>query len=220
LIRTLLEQGYAVRGTVRTVEKGERLQQQFSSWKGGFEWVLVPDITREGALDEAVKGVVAVEHTASPVTPPSDDPEDFIQPAIRGTLGVLMSALKFGTMVKRIVLTSSCLAILKKGNQPNVIFDETNWADDAIRVVQEQGHDAPMVLKYRAAKTLAERSAWDFYHTNKRKIAWDLVALNLPLVIGVSAFTPELTLTVDYMLPEPSSLRFMRQTLPTNSTNR
>ena len=60
-------------------------------------------------------------------------------------------------MVKRIVLTSSCLAILKKGNQPNVIFDETNWADDAIRVVQEQGHDAPVVLKYRAAKTLAER---------------------------------------------------------------
>jgi len=46
LIRTLLEQGYAVRGTVRSVEKGERLQEQFSSWKGGFEWVLVPDITR------------------------------------------------------------------------------------------------------------------------------------------------------------------------------
>ena len=30
---------------------------------------------QEGAFDEAVKGIVAIEHTASPVTPPSDDPE-------------------------------------------------------------------------------------------------------------------------------------------------
>ena len=45
LIRTLLEQGYAVRGTVRSVEKGEHLQEQFSSWRERFEWVIVPDIT-------------------------------------------------------------------------------------------------------------------------------------------------------------------------------
>jgi nucleoside-diphosphate-sugar epimerase len=44
--RTLLEKGYAVRGAVRSVEKGERLKEQFSSWGKKFEWIVVEDITK------------------------------------------------------------------------------------------------------------------------------------------------------------------------------
>jgi len=46
IIRTLLEKGYAVRGAVRSVEKAERLKEQFSSWGKKFEWVVVEDITK------------------------------------------------------------------------------------------------------------------------------------------------------------------------------
>ena len=46
IIHTLLEKGYAVRGAVRSVEKGERLKEQFSSWGTKCEWVVVEDITK------------------------------------------------------------------------------------------------------------------------------------------------------------------------------
>jgi hypothetical protein len=36
--------------------------------------------------------------------------------------------------------------------------------------------------KYRASETLAERAAWDLWHTNKEKVQWDLVTINPPLV--------------------------------------
>jgi nucleoside-diphosphate-sugar epimerase len=109
-----------------------------------------------------------------------DELQDFIQPAIRGTLGVLRSALKFGLVqyswlmiifswihrtpssakIKRIVITSSCAAILQKVTEPTITFDETSWGDDFVRAVEEQGRDAPMIFKYRASKTLAERGGY------------------------------------------------------------
>jgi len=108
-----------------------------------------------------------------------DEFQDFIQPAIQGTLGVLRSALKFGLVkypwlillswfhrtpssarIKRIVITSSCAAILQKVTEPTITFDETSWGDDFVRAVEEQGRDAPMIFKYRASKTLAERGGY------------------------------------------------------------
>ena len=87
VVRTLLERGFIVRGTVRTPDKGESMIEYFKSLGYGdnFEVVVVDDIVKvgnlvpfehitsdmtfelkEGAFDEAVKGVDAIEHTASP----------------------------------------------------------------------------------------------------------------------------------------------------------
>jgi nucleoside-diphosphate-sugar epimerase len=44
VVRTLLEQGYAVRGTVRSHEKGEHLKKAFKSYGDRFELAIVPDI--------------------------------------------------------------------------------------------------------------------------------------------------------------------------------
>jgi nucleoside-diphosphate-sugar epimerase len=48
LVKTLLEQGYFVRGTVRSEEKGTHLKETFKSYvdKNLFELVVVPDITK------------------------------------------------------------------------------------------------------------------------------------------------------------------------------
>lgn len=60
----------------------------------------------------AVKGCEYVIHTASPfpVTEPSDASE-VINPAKEGTLSVLKASVEAGT-VKRVVLTSSIVAIV------------------------------------------------------------------------------------------------------------
>ena len=46
LVRTLLEHGYRVRGTVRTVAKGDLLKIRVADLGGEFEYVLVEDVLR------------------------------------------------------------------------------------------------------------------------------------------------------------------------------
>lgn len=183
VVRRLLEKGYAVRGTVRSESKAAHLRQLFSSYGDKHEVVIVEDITKEGAFDEAVKGVDAIEHTASPFHFNSEDPNDLIEPAVKGTTGVLQSALKYGSNVKRVVVTSSVAAVLTPTTNPTV-FTEKDWNQQAIKDVEEMGKAAPPASKYRASKTLAEKAAWDFVDKNKGSIGWDLVVLNPPYVFG------------------------------------
>lgn len=70
VVYTLLEQGYTVRGTVRTEEKRKSLLSLFkdSVSEGRFEVFLVPDMTITGAYDEVVIGLDAIVHVASPTT--------------------------------------------------------------------------------------------------------------------------------------------------------
>lgn len=51
VIRKLLEQGYKVRGAVRSAEKGQRLREYFASFGDKFEWVIVEDIVKARSLD-------------------------------------------------------------------------------------------------------------------------------------------------------------------------
>ena len=46
IVRTLLEEGYRVRGTVRTEDKGLGLLKIFERFGKSFEIVVVPDITK------------------------------------------------------------------------------------------------------------------------------------------------------------------------------
>ncbi|KAF9042293.1 NAD(P)-binding protein [Panaeolus papilionaceus] len=186
IIYDLLEKGFSVRGTVRSEEKGKWLDTKFSNYSDRFQWITVEDITKEGAFDEAVKDVVAIEHVASPLSPGGTDPDLFIKPAVEGTLGILKSALNFGKKVKRIIITSSCAAIIEDSQDPVQIWDESNWGDVWVEKTKAQGSDAPYMFKYRASKTLAERAAWRFYEQHKETIDWDIVTLQPPFILGGS----------------------------------
>lgn len=74
-----------------------------------FSQVIVEDLEKEGGFDDAVQGVDAVLHTASPfhgnIT--TGIYEDLINPAVMGTKNVLSSIKKHGDKVKRVVVTSS-----------------------------------------------------------------------------------------------------------------
>ena len=67
VVKKYLEAGYSVRGTVRSLSKSAFLNDKFARYGDRFELVVVEDITKDGAFDEAVKGVDAIAHTASPV---------------------------------------------------------------------------------------------------------------------------------------------------------
>ncbi|KAJ7731586.1 hypothetical protein DFH07DRAFT_755616 [Mycena maculata] len=185
VVRTLLEHGFSVRGAVRSADKGKYLTDYFAPYGDRFEVVVVPDITVPGAFDEAVKGVDAIEHTASPFHFKAVDPAELLDPAIKGTTGILESARKYGTSVKRVVVTSSCAAVMNISDKQQVL-NELNWNDQAVNEVENKGREASPQAKYRASKTQAERAAWDFVqkHQNEPGFGWDLSVMNPPLVVG------------------------------------
>ncbi|KAK7471936.1 hypothetical protein VKT23_000042 [Stygiomarasmius scandens] len=185
LVRTLLERGHTVRGTVRSEAKGGFLKNLFKDYGNKFETIVVSDITADGAFDEAVKGMDAVEHTASPFHFNADDPQELIGPAVKGTVGILESVTKYGQNVKRVVVTSSTAAVRRMVTTPTV-FSEVDWNDPAVKDVEEKGRAAAAPMKYLASKTLAEKAAWDYYNKHKSQISWDLVVINPPYVFGPS----------------------------------
>lgn len=102
-------------------------------------------------------------------------------PAIKGTVGVLESAKKYGYVehldckvmnaqiiftnvypmthrksVKRIVVTASSASVFQSGYTPPVVYDETSWNEAAVADVQQNGAKAVRSF-YTASKTLAER---------------------------------------------------------------
>ncbi|KAJ7230085.1 NAD-P-binding protein [Mycena pura] len=183
VVRSLLEEGFSVRGTVRSEAKCAHLRKQFASYGDRLELVIVPDIIKAGAFDEAVKGVDAIEHMASPFYLNAVEPDELIVPAILGTVGILESARQYGTSVKRIVVTSSCAAVLQTAPEPRTL-NEDSWNEQAPKEVEQLGRGANATTMYRASKTLAERAAWDFVNTHKSEIGWDLVVINPPYVFG------------------------------------
>ncbi|KAF8635789.1 hypothetical protein AX17_003846 [Amanita inopinata Kibby_2008] len=183
LVQTLLEQGYAVRGTVRSEAKGTHLKELFKSYGDKFELVVVEDITREGAFDEAVKGVDAIEHTASPFHFNADDPQELISPAVNGTIGILKSAVMSAPNVKRVVILASAACVMRIADEP-LTFTESDWNDQAIEEVERLGQNSSAGAKYRASKTLAEKAAWSFWREHQKEVNWDLVVLNPPFIFG------------------------------------
>ncbi|EXJ74211.1 uncharacterized protein A1O5_02506 [Cladophialophora psammophila CBS 110553] len=114
--RTLIEalsKGYRVRAAVRSESKVAEIKAAKSTqqYLDKLSFVIVPNIEKDSVFDEAVKGVDYIVHIASPLARPSDDDEaNIIQPAIRGTLSILRSALKEPS-IKRVVITSSVAAV-------------------------------------------------------------------------------------------------------------
>jgi uncharacterized protein YbjT (DUF2867 family) len=63
VVRTLLEQGYAVRGTVRSVEKGGHLTELFKDYGNKLELAVVEDVAKVRAVC-CVQGTVFMNLTS------------------------------------------------------------------------------------------------------------------------------------------------------------
>jgi dihydroflavonol-4-reductase len=150
----LLNAGYGVRATVRSPEREVDLRGMMSHAGANATDALtfaIADLTSDDEWPEAVDGTDFVLHVASPYPP--DEPNDeheVIVPARDGTIRVLRAARDAG--VKRVVLTSSFVAICRGHGVPEREFTEDDWTDI----------DGSDVTAYVKSKVLAERAAWDF----------------------------------------------------------
>lgn len=132
-----------------------------------------------------MKDVDAIAHTASPFHFNVSHPKELIEPAVLGTTGILESALKHGKNVKRIIILSSCAAVMEADGYPEpVVLTEKDWNVRAAANCEKLGKDASLVDAYFASKTLAERAAWDFAAKHKGEASFDIVALDPPYVHG------------------------------------
>ncbi|KAG6328854.1 hypothetical protein ID866_10235 [Astraeus odoratus] len=188
VVQEFLEHGYAVRGTVRSAERGKHLKKQFAKYGDKLEIVVVEDITKEGAFDEAVKGIDAIAHTASPFYLNAQ----LIEPAVKGTVGILQSTLKHSTTVKRVVITSSAVAVMHNVPTPTT-FTEEDWNLQSVEIVKEKGENAPSGAMYQASKTLAEQAAWKFVEDHKQEMSWDVAVVNPPFVSSLLPAIHEVT---------------------------
>jgi dihydroflavonol-4-reductase len=189
----LLEQGYTVRGTIRTLSKEIEVREAVSKYvqandRLGFK---AADLEQDAGWDEALHGVEYVLHVASPF--PLYEPEkedDLIIPAVQGTLRVLRAAHKAG--VKRVVQVSSMAAVSAGHKDKSKTFTEGDWS-----IIENE------IGAYSKSKTLAERAAWDFINGTENTNHMELVAINPPLILGPvpnKIFRTSVELVRTYML--------------------
>jgi len=119
LVKTCLEAGYTVRGTVRDPSKEEKLAV-LKALPGATERLTfhAADLLFPGSFDAVVEGATYVIHSASPVALEvvANPEETLIRPAVQGTDNVLASVQK-STTVKRVVLTGSFRAVFGLGDE-------------------------------------------------------------------------------------------------------
>jgi dihydroflavonol-4-reductase len=154
-IVNLLERGYVVRTTLRTLSKEPVVRAAIASQTdAGARLSFFPaDLTNDDGWDAAMAGCDYVLHVASPLGTGTEKGRDALTaPARDGTLRVLRAATKAG--VKRVVMTSAA-ATARPPLASGKMSDETVWADP----------DDPQFDAYRVSKIRAERAAWDFMKT-------------------------------------------------------
>jgi dihydroflavonol-4-reductase len=148
----LLRQGYTVRGSVRSLNKADKVKSTLAAHGADLARLeLVElDLLSDAGWQAAVEGVRYVQHVASPfVIEQPKDRNELIRPAVEGTRRALNAALAAG--VERIVLTSSIAAIAYGHEaEPDRVFTEADWTN----------LDSPHVPAYQESKTRAEREAW------------------------------------------------------------
>ncbi|MBS0471342.1 MAG: aldehyde reductase [Proteobacteria bacterium] len=169
----LLQAGYRVRTTVRSLEReGEvRAMLKVGGAEPGEQLAFVKaDLSADAGWAEAARGCTYVMHGASPTPSGSQTKlEDWVRPAVDGQLRVLRAARDAG--VKRVVLTSAFGAI-GMGHKPQTRpWNETDWTDLTGKVEP-----------YQVSKTLSERAAWDFVAREGKGL--ELSAINPVAVLG------------------------------------
>ncbi len=133
LARQLIDSGYTVRGTVRSMDKAPDLDMEF----------VEADVLNPGDWNKVFDGAIGLFHLAT-IYATSGDGQLILDTANKGTENVLRAAAACG--IKRVVYTSSVAAI---GSTPKkVAKDESNWNDN-------------FSMPYSRAKTESERRAWE-----------------------------------------------------------
>jgi nucleoside-diphosphate-sugar epimerase len=167
----LLEAGYRVRGTVRSLKNLEKVQFLVDLQNPNLELVEA-DLHDAESWVKAAQGCDYCCHIASPfpIAQPRDEME-LIKPAVEGTRNVLTACSNAG--VKRVVLTSSCAAVMAgRESEAGKIFTEEDWANEA------------KCEPYSKSKLFAEKAAWELQKELPEGKRFELCTINPSFVQG------------------------------------
>ncbi|MDI1486203.1 MAG: hypothetical protein OHK93_005429 [Ramalina farinacea] len=174
--RTLIETlkaGYRVRAAVRNQGGIDKIKKAASTqaYLGQLEFVLVPDILKEDAYREAVVHVDYIIHLSSPTTnlerEPSTDEEIekmLIQPAVKGTMNMIEAASTYSPTTKRMVITSSIVAIVE---WPEMHMETGNVFNEQSRTENIHGPFGGLFPAYGRGKVAALNATEEYMRTQK-----------------------------------------------------
>ncbi|PTB69291.1 NAD(P)-binding protein [Trichoderma citrinoviride] len=182
-----LGEGYNLRLSVRRAEQIEKLKDVFRNDADRLQFVVVSDISKPHAFDDALDKVDIILHIASPMPGKGTDlHKDYLDPAVRGTLSILESAQKVSSVTK-VVVMSSMLAI----GPVDLVMNTDQYVPANTGKRQEldlealfpnnTGHSNVM---YVASKILAHQAALDWI--KEHKPAFKLVTIHPGFVLGPS----------------------------------
>ena len=154
-INELLNAGYAVKGSLRNLRREDEVRKSLEKVPENHELEFCKlDLLDDEGWDNAAFDCDYVLHIASPFT--IEEPKNeslLIKPALEGTLRAL-NAAKTSSKVKKVILTSS-MASIAYGHDKQLCTPE-DWTD----IRKDVG-------AYVKSKTIAEKAAWDFIHSDK-----------------------------------------------------
>ncbi len=173
-ILQLLQQGYCVRGTLRTASREQNLRQAFARHVDADDrlFFVTADLMSDDGWADAVRDCRYVLHIASPNAP--IEPKDeyaWIEPARDGTLRVLEAAAEAG--VQRVVITSSDAAVWRGHDTEDRVFTEADWSNLEAKIGA-----------YHRSKTMAELAAWEFVNGLPGGKMLELSVINPTYTIG------------------------------------
>lgn len=153
-------------------------------------FVIISDISLDGAFDKAMDGITHVIHIASPLATGSQVPpigcdlaeNYFIKPAVQGTTSLLEAADRCGT-VRRVVITSSIAALVPvsqmEGTEARPLHKPVKPTD---RVPFTSGPYHSEFAAYANSKIAALHAAENWYE--RERPAFDMIHLHPSFVLG------------------------------------
>lgn len=161
-----LQAGYKVRGTSRSKESAAKLESSLGN-NPDYSTAIVPDVSVQGAWDEAVKDVDSIIHMATD-TSFEADPNIVVTATEEGVRNILRSAAKTSS-VKRFVLTSSSSAVLFPIPNKKISVGVEDWNEEALKQAwapPPYTSDRAFAV-YAASKVAGEKAFWKFFQDEK-----------------------------------------------------
>jgi len=158
LVKMLLERGYVVHATVRSLADAEKVGH-LKKMPGAPDNLRLfeADLLKEGSFAKAIAGTSCVFHTASPVFFKGATVENIVDPALKGTDNVL-KACAAESSVKTVIVTASTSSVYVHDDasmDPKRVWSEKDWSD--VKAMRKHNSFYPL------GKTLAEKRAWDIH---------------------------------------------------------